>query len=742
MKNSGIPRRQDNGAVHVSDSTRIMATSFAIQCGSCGARLRVRKRSTVGKVVPCPKCKNPIKVTPPDDETEANALGNAGSDSAAASHAAGTTPRRRGTEDANAVPNTLATSFDDVDDLLADVEGASPEHLATMGTSPDSPPPLETRESIDSVSDSGTATLPSDEWVSASTKGRRQMLMVISIVIAAIVVSGILIIYLIYQLGRPSTVVSQQDSDKAEAAKPLVDDNSSEQETVPSEGSDKRPDESDTPPTAADEPQSQPAESELDSSIDAEPSNPMDVDASSTPTGEPGETKEPVDVEQTDPNVGEPTDDQPPGFNRDTPRARTGLLDDPILAGLENLDDFTGDTGAAEAQEALNAQRRNNQWVLADADAPFIEPPRPRSVDLQRQLESPLVGFHSERISMYRFLELCSTIIGAPIGLSPAAIRLEGIDRTTELEVNVVEMTFAEALEGQLKPLGLTFDVLPNSIRVRPLKNENVLVERTYNVEQLLPGFPQGFEDLQRLLESLIEPYSWQVDETEEGASIARQGETMVVRQRVRVQRRVEHFLQLLRHVRGLAKNASSTDLDSQLTPFSLANSCLEEPASYALHQPHRLGELVLILIETQNVDIVIDWEGLNAEGWSMDTELPLVVPDATFESVLHRLCGTLGVSFRVLGPRQFEILTRTRAAMETEVALFSLAPLLDQGVEIEAIANQIQSGFPAPNSRFPDRFYFDSPSQYLLARLSQDDQRALSRFLLAWQLTAQTLRR
>ena len=722
-------------------------TPFAIQCGSCGARLRVRKRSTIGQTLACPKCKHPIKVEPPadwvDDETSSLATQDTSS--------AATTPASR-------QENTLASSFEDVDSLLADVEHASPEQLAAWGAAPAGSPGTSAEASSQHApttsaptTSASTTALPNDDWVSSSTKSRRQLLTVISFAVAGIVLSGILIIYLIYQMGRSATEVSQNDAQ----GQPNQVQSDPDPDTTPSTA-EVDADKNDSDPNAAGDVSTN--EPQVPSEIQGEREQTGD-DAAGADPGDPSQ----ADVDQInedshkDPSAGDanvpPTSsetqdnpaagdgkgmEQPPGFSPDTERARPGILDDPILAGLEDLDEFTGDAGAGEAREALDAARRNDAWMLADADAPFIEPPRPREVDIPRQLDDPLLGLRSESISLYRYLELVSTLIGAPISLSPEAIRLKDVDHATTLDVNEVELSFGEALNAQLAPLGLTYEVLPNSIRVIPIESSTDLVEVTYPVEGLLAGFPRGFEDLQRVTEAMIEPSSWNNDEFEGGPSIARQGEAMLVRQSPRVQQHVQRFVTLLQHVRGLPIDGESADLESQMIPFAMADACLNEPASYELYQPRRLGDIVQKLIETQGVDIVIDWEGLIAEGWTMDTELPLVLPNATFEQVLRRVCGTLGISYRVLGPRQFELLPRTRAASESEFALFDISPLLDQNVEIDSIANQIQSAFPAADPRFANRFYYDAPSGYLLTRLSQDDQRALQKFLRAWQLTKQ----
>src|SRR5258708_11620353 len=48
-----------------------MSESISVECPQCGAKLKLKNRSSVGKRVPCPKCKTPFVVEAPaaDDES-------------------------------------------------------------------------------------------------------------------------------------------------------------------------------------------------------------------------------------------------------------------------------------------------------------------------------------------------------------------------------------------------------------------------------------------------------------------------------------------------------------------------------------------------------------------------------------------------------------------------------------------------------------------------------------------------
>ncbi len=46
-----------------------MSTPLAVSCPNCGAGLKLKSKTFVGKKVPCPKCKQPFVVEePPEDE--------------------------------------------------------------------------------------------------------------------------------------------------------------------------------------------------------------------------------------------------------------------------------------------------------------------------------------------------------------------------------------------------------------------------------------------------------------------------------------------------------------------------------------------------------------------------------------------------------------------------------------------------------------------------------------------------
>src|SRR5437762_4442523 len=47
-----------------------MSEAISVECPQCGAKLKLKNRNSVGKRVPCPKCKKPFMVKVPDADDD------------------------------------------------------------------------------------------------------------------------------------------------------------------------------------------------------------------------------------------------------------------------------------------------------------------------------------------------------------------------------------------------------------------------------------------------------------------------------------------------------------------------------------------------------------------------------------------------------------------------------------------------------------------------------------------------
>ena len=553
--------------------------------------------------------------------------------------------------------------------------------------------------------------LPSDAWTSAETQARRKLL-----ILGTGVTVGILLVigavgYLVSQLGKSDPVVAQSEE---EPATPVAPSSPTDTET-----------DDDPNLSTSDDPTNEPSDNPNENVTD-----PVEVTDPSEPDVGP-ENPKPI---PPDPTPEDPQDPQTPS-NLDTalgdPDATISPFDT-VLADLNALGSIMEESPFEKARALAEQELRIAYRVRITPSEIFADRPKAREIDVDEQLSLPIAELKIESTTLAGFIDLVRNLSGLPIMVDPLALQAAKTSMSAALTVEGNEVGVGDLLQQNLEPLGLGWFRRGN-ILIVSLQGGGGLVTEEIPLGTLTEAMPAESSTLPPLIMAMIEPTSWTPDA---GTSLEQNGDHLVVRQSPQVIYEIKQFL-----AEWQEKLVDRTDA----TPVILsrrdrAREMLETEVSLEHLQPRLLRQLVHELGEQVEGSIIVDWERLSEQGWSIDTELTCSLAALPLDLALDDLLRPAGLSFRVIDEGLIQVTTMDAALGAPDIEFYDVSQLMRLGVTSEEIARQLPLVFRAVGSQDPGkRFYFDAEHQLLVAALPQPQQRAMARFLNAWtQFSAQ----
>ena len=550
----------------------------------------------------------------------------------------------------------------------------------------------------------GRDLLPSDNWTSAESRARRKLLGLFGLVGLAIVVAIVAIGYLATQFGRGGSRIARNDTEAAAENDSVTVPPATDGET------DQQPTETDPvvepPENGPGDDKGTPAESpEVDTT--EEPTTPPDPQPDETP-----ETPEP---------------DEPPGF--EAPSETGGESTSPfdvVLADLNALGSIMEESPFDKAQAIAERELRVAYRVRVAPAEVFAERPKPRDFKTEDQLAVMLPEVAIETSTLSRFLDLIRDLTGMPISIEPEALEAAGVTPSQSMSVSGSELTIADLLTANLQELGLGWYQTGDLI-VISVANAQTLVTEEFPLDNITATFPSDDEVLSQLIMAMVDPPSWAAGN---GTSIERQPDRLVIRQTPLNQYRIRQFLgrwqTMLRE--------PSTEAPRLVNRRSQARTLLETEVSLEHLQPASLRQIARELGAQIDGEIIVDWERLATQGWTIDTELTCSVLSLPLDLALDDVLRPAGLSFRVIDEKLVQITTTDAALGDPDIEFYSVRGLLDKGVAAAEIAGRLPQVFRAVGTQEPGkRFFFDPDSGLLVAALPQPQQRALARFLSSW---------
>jgi hypothetical protein len=599
------------------------------------------------------------------------------------------------------------------------VDATEPENSAEQESS--SSPKAEARDNAPTPVTATQDLLPSDAWTSAETQARRKLLALGTLVTVGILVVLGAVGYLVTQLGKSEPTVAQNGESPTTPNDPTASEDSDSKVDNPQVDD---PEVDDPTLTPSDPPTVDPIDQATDpSSVDATDPSSSTIDT---------EITKPV---PPDPELEEPSDPvTPPGFETslDEPGATISPFDT-VLADLNALGSIMEESPFDKARALAEQELRVAYRVRITPSEIFADRPKFRDIDVDQQLALPIAELKIESTTLAAFIDLVRNLSGLAIMVDPLALQAANTSMDATLTVESHDLGVGELLQQNLEPLGLGWFRRENIIIVS-LQGAGTLVTEEVPLGALAETMPAEKSMLPQLIMAMIEPSAWTPDL---GTALEQTGSNLVVRQSPEVLYEIKQFLaewqeQIVDHANTPPAILSRRDR---------AREMLETEVSLEHLQPKLLRQLVQELSEQVDGAIIVDWERLTEQGWTVDTELTCSLAALPLDLALDDLLRPAGLSFRVIHERLIQVTTVDAALGAPDIEFYDVSQLMRLGVSADEIARQLPLVFRAVGSQDPGkRFYFDADHQLLVAALPQPQQRAMARFLNAWtQFSART---
>ncbi|MCA9107509.1 MAG: hypothetical protein KDA83_18985, partial [Planctomycetales bacterium] len=722
---------------------------YTIRCGDCQAKLKVDRPELVGRRVKCPKCGTRILVLSDEEARQADAdtlqqpLDPPGSEQG--------NPEADVDGDAETVG---FGDFEDIDSLLAREAPAAAEKSSrsdaaksetgadvsrSKKSTPKSKPKAETSEAPDASLDPNWLD-PNQSWTSAEVETRRRWMIMATIAIVLTLVSVVGIVWIISEFTGGSTVADNNSTTEGEGTG----------ESDPANATD----ESGESENTSDENEGDSTDDGTDETTMPPEVSPPDTDDASTDHG-----TDPVNPTGDTPLVpggGSPNptiETLPPGFDLggggDGPRPFADVLGD-----LDSLGSIMEETAFDKARVLAEREIRQAYRMSSAIDEVYVERPNARDVKLEEQLALELRGIELPPMSLLDYVDLLSNLTGLAIKIEPDALRAADLTLESQMSVAAEAVTVEQLMTESLGNVGLGWE-RQGSVLVLSLPNAEVAESRTYSLAGLGALAESNPDLIAEVVRVMVQPGSWGEGS---GNSVAIEFGDLVVTQTPLNQWRIERFLDEWRAVGGEApadgadaestagSDASTAEgsavgadslaaISSDVEAREVARELLETHLSLEHLQAVPLRELVREIAELTGGEIIVDWTALEAEGWTVETELTCSILDQPLGLALNDTLRPAALSYRVIDGTTLQITTIRDLLVSADVEFFDLSGLQQTGVTPAEIQNEMPLVFRAVGSQNPDKTFFYDPSNgVLISSLPQPKQRALQKFLAAWE--------
>ncbi len=394
----------------------------------------------------------------------------------------------------------------------------------------------------------------------------------------------------------------------------------------------------------------------------------------------------------------------PDGFGSGLPEGMLGMMADGSVRFihrdvapdvLERLAVVRGN-GSATVADLLSATTTSGTDVGGWATAPGVtdsaSPPSPQGnqADAPAPPETPL--FPTEQALATRLARLTMQEVplglvlhsitqwsSIPVSVQPEALCVEDFSLRSPVTLSLENMTVREIVQQVAEQAGLEVRIEPSGVVTLTSIHANSPDTRVYRAVDYGGCIPFD-ENLAQLIRTLFG--------TNPEMDVAGVFEVVTVPEGLRVKcspcthREIETLLrrQLCHH--DSAGNGHPRDLPSPATGDS--------PVSATFLQVTPLSEVLLALDQACEIDIVVDWSNLVRVGMTPQTPVTLTADGAPIAQVLRDLGGE--VPLGTLEADGVVVLTTGEAANRPAVRVYRIGSLLDSGINIGRIREQILS--------------------------------------------------
>ncbi len=681
---------------------------YVIICKSCSAKLKVSVPNLIGKTIDCPKCSTELTLTPP-----------AGFENPLASSAD--------------TSESTTNRFDDLDDLLGQVQNSSPQQQRSKKRNATAKPVDQVQKPAASVVDdtalekvsrkipqaiprpkqmrhnSEPATidsplLPDGSWDSDELKKRKRLIKFGSLGVLATLLAAVGIFFLaggndaesepaIFQesppalSGNENTNREQQETGDVEpnskAGQSPIDDASRKTASVTDldggEASAVRGAEDFAAPIISD--------SGFDTPAPKQPDSPLPL-----PSEEPEKTKVAANAQQPNPpsSVSEPrsvTDAQASGggfFVKESPK------ESPLVTDRKSLSEF-----ARALEEAGTVLSEIKDQALLKRDSAliglpkyFVEPLNEDPVDVPKQLAVSVSGLQVVDSPMLDVLLELESLSGIPVSFDWKSTAVRATDFSQKMSLKTRDENFESLFVAVADQVGLKAIASDQGVMLTGGQNSEVS-EHTWKLSP-----PLSDASVAELKGFIVRTWPLEIAEIETDEAAVREEleETVTVTSdQVTLSCDADLYARLNGLIVGMTSAATpeSTSLnmaDPSVTPTAFSvDPILDRPLELTndnpFRKPYRIGSLLRQIRQQTGLNIFVDWPDLQSLNWSPNASIPGSFNEANCRDALEQLARSLKASWIVIDEKTVLLTSFETANSKSETEVYPVKFLLQKNL-------------------------------------------------------------
>jgi hypothetical protein len=346
--------------------------------------------------------------------------------------------------------------------------------------------------------------------------------------------------------------------------------------------------------------------------------------------------------------------------------------------------------------------------------------PLPPPIDVAARLRVTVAGCRYENTPLIHFLRDIGDLGGLPISLDPAALSRAGVDSKTPVSFRGKDQRVDSILDSVLGKIGLAYVVDQGQLWVVGREDsQEQAPTRRYDVRDLVEGDPKQAEALADWVKQLVDFGSWQGqvrDGVEGQGQIDFVDGQFQVTQSGLVHVQVEGLLQQLRQARNNEGAEARTSPDAELARFD-RRITVRSTRGATLHR-------ILASIEEQaGITVFVDWASAYEAGWAPSDEWRFFCVDMPLRDALQRLFESTGLTYRVVGLDQLQVVSSETLSRTHEVRFY---PLRSEGTrDVQRLCRSLaqELGRDKFQPQGPGALAYDPRSRHLIVSLPQPDQ-------------------
>ncbi len=267
---------------------------------------------------------------------------------------------------------------------------------------------------------------------------------------------------------------------------------------------------------------------------------------------------------------------------------------------------------------------------------------------------------------------------GVPIFVNGQRLADEDIPLDTEVSLQLHGLSFEEVLNHLTRPSRLAWYIDAGIVQITTLSDEEErFVTRKWGLRPLI----KRGHTIDSLLQAFQHAGGKWIEVDGEGGTISAVGETIVVRQTFKIQRRIAQLVAAVERNEPMLVLQTCTDRERLL-------GALNEPCSVELFDKP-LNEAFEAISASQKIAIQLDKQAISDEGINLDAEVSLILKKRPLKKVLDLMIGALGLTYVIRDGAIF-ITTQTAADEEMEWVVYNIGDFANSKELVTEVHNAI----------------------------------------------------